>query len=259
MITFSRYEIRTEADEVPLILYASNWKTAEKSQEYQSLLSEKNPGSVQIMEQKYVCNSMDGMREATCEELEQLKDSPDTKILGFDVFYRYFGDQEQSDAKERFSDTAAKPDKWAVWAIRKEAGFTLKEGMELAYQQLKQRNSDRYGKGVFDYLKRWAAMMEALMENGTPVNKIAKQTSIDADIDGITGAMYGSAVETLSEYWEHGEQLREWHNSRYSYKGLGVVDPATIVLESGKAETEDAGTEKMEVEEMKDHAPQMNL
>lgn len=251
MITFSRYEIRTEPEETPLVLYASDWKAVELSQEYQSFLSERRPGSVQIMEQKYVCDSIDGAHEPTREKMEQLKGHPDTKILGSQVLYKCFGDQERSDAsRELFSNAAAELDKWNVWNIRKEAGFTLKKGKELEYQKLKQVNmDDGYGSGVFDYLKRWAAMMEERIEKGEPVNKVAKQTSISADTDGITGAMYGRAVETLSEYWEHGEQLRKWHNSQYSYTGSGVVDPATLLLAPGETEAD----------EMEEQAPQMHL
>jgi len=47
---------------------------------------------------------------------------------------------------------------------------------------------------------------------------------------GITGFMYGCAVNLLSQCWKHGEELRKWHNKEYGHEGDGVVNPAVFTI-----------------------------
>lgn len=142
-----------------------------------------------------------------------------------------------------FPEAKVEPDQWEIWDIRQRAGFMLKKGRELEYQALEKLNrKNGYGIGIFDYLKRWAGLMEQEMEQGLPVGKIARETSSRADTDGITGAMHICAVSTLAEYWEHGEQLKEWHNNLYFGGGSRYAD-----------------SENAEAEETEDSAPQMSM
>lgn len=101
-----------------------------------------------------------------------------------------------------------------------------KEGWE----QFVTINNDPYGSGVVRYAKRWANMMEQEMESGKSLIEIADATSHKADTEGITGYMYGCAVSILSQVWEHGEELRKWHNKEYGYDGDGTVNPAIITI-----------------------------
>ena len=71
-------------------------------------------------------------------------------------------------------------------------------------------------------------MMEQEIKDGASVAEAAERTNHSADTDGITGYMYGQAVRLLSNYWEHGEELRQWHNQRLGYSGEGVVNPAIL-------------------------------
>ena len=101
-----------------------------------------------------------------------------------------------------------------------------KEGWE----QFVTINNDPYGSAVVRYAERWANMMEQEMESGKSLIDIADATSHKADTDGITGYMYGCAVSILSQVWEHGEELRKWHNKEYGYEGNGTVNPAIITI-----------------------------
>ncbi len=74
------------------------------------------------------------------------------------------------------------------------------------------RNADGYGKAIYEYAKKWAQMMEVQISNGKELKNIAIKMSHDADSKGITGDMYECAVKILSVTWEHGEELRKWHN-----------------------------------------------
>jgi hypothetical protein len=100
------------------------------------------------------------------------------------------------------------------------------------YQDWKANNTDPYGMGIFRYAEAWALLMEAAIENGEPLQDVAKKLSHEADTEGITGYMYGAAVNILSQCWEHGEALRVWHNKDYGHEGDGVVNPAIITIQS---------------------------
>lgn len=104
------------------------------------------------------------------------------------------------------------------------------------WQKFVDNNTDLYGKGCVDFAKRWAELMESKIERGELLESIAEITSHDADIDGITGFMYGCAVSMLAQCWIHGEQLRKWHNldcqlgdegEKANEKG-GVLNPALL-------------------------------
>lgn len=100
----------------------------------------------------------------------------------------------------------------------------------IAYQYGKNVNRDPYGSAVYRFLERWADLMEQKIKEGYELKDIAKQCEHEADIEGITGFMYGAAVSVLSQVWEHGEQLRVWHNANFNHTGAGVVNPAIITI-----------------------------
>lgn len=81
-----------------------------------------------------------------------------------------------------------------------------------AWNESVANNTDPYGKGVMDFSERWADLMEQALAEGSTVADVAEVTSHTADTEGITGFMYGCAVQILSHVWEHGEELRRWHN-----------------------------------------------
>lgn len=107
----------------------------------------------------------------------------------------------------------------------------IKAGKEKEFEHFVEINSkDGYSLGVVNYMKRWADLMEKEMAKGKKLVDIADKTSSAADTEGITGYMYGCAVHYLSLLWEHGEELRKWHNKQYDYEGDGTVNPAIITV-----------------------------
>lgn len=111
----------------------------------------------------------------------------------------------------------------------------IKEDKVEDFQKGLEMNKDPYGGAVYTYLQRWADMMEAEIEksDNTPEEVIiqnADRLSRKADVEGITGFMYAAAVGILSEAWEYGEILKNWHNEKYSYHGEGVVNPNIIEI-----------------------------
>lgn len=76
-------------------------------------------------------------------------------------------------------------------------------------------NQDAYGAAVIRYAKTWAILMQIEIEKGVSVSDCADRTSHEADYEGITGFMYGCAVNILSHVWTHGEALRIWYNAQH--------------------------------------------
>jgi hypothetical protein len=100
------------------------------------------------------------------------------------------------------------------------------------YESLKSKNTDDYGGCIMEYAESWAKLMQYEMAHGKALEDIASKTSYQLGFYGITGFMYGAAVNTLSHYWKHGEALRKWHNKEYGHKGKGVVNPAILSIKS---------------------------
>ncbi|MCA9313203.1 hypothetical protein KDA08_02655 [Candidatus Saccharibacteria bacterium] len=103
---------------------------------------------------------------------------------------------------------------------------------EAAWQSWKDNNQDGYGGGVIAYAERWARLIQVEINAGKKLEDVADTTSHEADIDGITGFMYGAAVHTLATSWKHGDQLRKWHNKQYgkSEDTEGTVNPAILTV-----------------------------
>lgn len=98
------------------------------------------------------------------------------------------------------------------------------------WEEGKALNSDGYGKGIYTYAECWAKLMQIEIKAGNKLEDIAKKTSFEADLEGITGFMYGAAVSILSKTWVYGKQLNDWHNAKYNHSGEGTVNPAILIL-----------------------------
>ena len=114
------------------------------------------------------------------------------------------------------------------------------EAKQAEYDEYVAKNQDPYGSGVVRYTERWAELMESRMATGEQLEDIAKETSHEADSEGITGFMYGCAVQALAYYWPYGEELRKWHNldTQIGTEGEkanasgGVLNPALLNIET---------------------------
>ncbi len=101
------------------------------------------------------------------------------------------------------------------------------------WENVIESNKTFYGMGILSYAESWADMMEKEISNGKKLEDIAEKTSYDADTSGITGFMYGCAVSILAECWEHGEELRVWHNKKYGVEDAkGTVNPAVLTIKT---------------------------
>ena len=109
---------------------------------------------------------------------------------------------------------------------------------EAGWQKFKDVNTDGYGGAVVTYSERWARLMQVEMASGKKLEDVADAASHEADLEGITGFMYGCAVSTLAACWKYGDQLRRWHNLKTQLgnegekanKSGGVLNPALLSL-----------------------------
>ena len=96
----------------------------------------------------------------------------------------------------------------------------------------------QYGLACYRYAAQWAALMDAAMAAGETVEACADHCSREANVEGITGFMYGAAVGILAKCWRHGERLRCWHNlktqigneGRRANAEGGVLNPALLSI-----------------------------
>lgn len=155
----------------------------------------------------------------------------------------------RSDAAIRATSEAKQAQRRAEYAAREklkrdavEATLTNAGPMEFsdaaAWNEFKAKNVDPYGGAVVTYAERWARLMQMELASGRALEDIAAPTSSDADLEGITGFMYGCAVGALAHCWKHGEALRRWHNlktqigsegERANQSG-GVLNPALLSI-----------------------------
>lgn len=98
------------------------------------------------------------------------------------------------------------------------------------WKESREANTDSYGSAALDYAEGWAKLMQVEIAKGNRLIDIADTTSHELGFMGITGFMYGCAVNILSTCWIYGEELRKWHNKEYKYEGDGVVNPAVFTI-----------------------------
>jgi hypothetical protein len=115
----------------------------------------------------------------------------------------------------------------------------IKPELQEEYAKYVELNSrDGYSKAVVSFGEAWANLMEELIALGREVKDIAEAASHEADTDGITGYMYGTATSALSHFWIHGDALRAWHNRKYvpeeqaasADESGAVVNPAIVTI-----------------------------
>lgn len=101
---------------------------------------------------------------------------------------------------------------------------------KVAWQEWQKNNTDPYGKATIEYAERWARLMEGRIANGDTVENCAEEARHIAD-NGITGFMYGCAVNILFQVWVHGDELRRWHNldTQISDEGEKANETGTVL------------------------------
>lgn len=130
-------------------------------------------------------------------------------------------------------------EKKAALQIKLDAAGPI-DAIQHDWQGFRDINSkDSYSNAAAEYAEVWARLMQYEMSQGKKLEDIAEAASHEADVEGITGFMYGMAVSALSKLWRHGEALRRWHNLKYQLRGEGekanqnggVINPAVLTTQ----------------------------
>ena len=118
-----------------------------------------------------------------------------------------------------------------------EPTFKDPEGWAKATEVKEEEKMAGYAQGIFRWAKNAARFMEKKVAEGKKVAEVADEAFRVTDNEGFTGNMYGWAVRLLSQFWVHGEELRQWHNAQYGDQGAkankkdgAVINPAVLVV-----------------------------
>ncbi len=139
-------------------------------------------------------------------------------------------DRKASEAKQQEEDSKQNAE---VNGLIEGIELEIIEGKEKEYADYVAKNSgDGYSKCCVDYGEAWAKLMQVEITKGKSVKECAEETQKPLGYIGITGFMYGCVVQALAHFWQHGEELRKWHNKEYgvSEDKAGVVNPAVLTI-----------------------------
>lgn len=144
--------------------------------------------------------------------------------------------QQEEESQKRQEEYQKQQEEKKISAEQKLKGIEMEFSDKDSWDKGFELNSDSYGRACYTYAERWARLMQyeakqVLKEpNLLLMTEFADSTSHEADIEGISGFMYGAAVSILAKSWKYGEALRKWHNKEYGHEGDGVVNPAILTI-----------------------------
>lgn len=200
-------------------------------------------GDAGVLESKYTAGHIDGVTDMSLIRANGFTGQFQTRDFRAGLVPAYV----HTDDPERDARYAAKQAEYDRQQAEKRQALLDKlatlppvqfvEGGEALWQSWIDANQDDYGAATMRYTEYWARLMQAKLADGWTTEylaKVAERTSHEADVDGITGFMYGAAVSMLSQAWVHGEELRRWHNQQYGHDGDSVVNPALLTIGSAK-------------------------
>ena len=95
--------------------------------------------------------------------------------------------------------------------------FQIPEDKVAAYLELKANNTDGYGTMIMNAAELWGANMENELAQGASLEAAALSTERQSLRGDFSGSMYGFVISVLSEFWERGEDFRNWYEHRYDY------------------------------------------
>lgn len=78
-------------------------------------------------------------------------------------------------------------------------------------------NSCFSDKDTIDFTLAWAAAMQQAVRQGKSIADVADDLAKEFDM-GITGSMYTFSVSKLCQFWEYGQELEDWYQSKRSTK-----------------------------------------
>jgi hypothetical protein len=133
------------------------------------------------------------------------------------------------------------PDGWAktVEANPIPAGFSP-EPEDWPADMSDDELGDCYGACIIIAAQRWAELMEGHIDVGAIVTGCAEDTFTIVNHQfghwGLTWFQYGAVVSILAQVWEHGDELRRWHNLKTQFgdegeranESGGTLNPALL-------------------------------
>jgi hypothetical protein len=69
---------------------------------------------------------------------------------------------------------------------------------------------------MVEFAEAWARLMQAEMSRGKQLKEIARPTSLQANVERLSGQRVVAAMNILTVCWRYGAELRAWYQSRSS-------------------------------------------
>lgn len=79
------------------------------------------------------------------------------------------------------------------------------------WEKSRAANKDGYGAAILDFAEDWAKLMQVEIGKGKTIDEVARTTSEEVDkYAGVSGYMYGTARNFLTQVWAHREEFKVW-------------------------------------------------
>jgi len=132
----------------------------------------------------------------------------------------------QQEARAHFERVTAR------MADAPEMEFAGEEGRAF-WQSLVDANKGDLGMGVLNYAERWARMMQMEMAAGKSLAGIYRETSLEADLEGVSGFSSGFGERALIQSWKYGSELAQVRKAAKEAWGRGMPFPGTKQIAEG--------------------------
>lgn len=96
------------------------------------------------------------------------------------------------------------------WDVKNQE-YEVAEGKEQDLQTWFDNNKEPYGRRCITYAQDWAKLMQVELKKGNKLTaELVKKLSHQADVDGITGFMYGASKAVLKSTWKYWDLVSEY-------------------------------------------------
>ncbi|WJZ23625.1 hypothetical protein LIS04_197 [Listeria phage LIS04] len=86
---------------------------------------------------------------------------------------------------------------------------------EKRYMNSKRRDPDSVKLGIYEYVEKWAELMEPRLESGESMYEVAPVTAEEAGRSDLSTYSFGLAVYILWVHWKYGALLKRWYSGPY--------------------------------------------
>lgn len=100
--------------------------------------------------------------------------------------------------------------------------FKMKKGQEKLWRTFVDENSSTvYERQIVEFTIKWVTRMEEAISKKASWQKVLEEVYNNLEHFNVDYVQRNEALSILTRVWVYGEELRRYHNSRFSYEGDG--------------------------------------